>query len=142
MQEKTIILDLGMMRMSRISYESMRSETKMLPNLRPCCLESPVKSRGTVRCDYIWGKTRDTCEDARHNRNVLDVPRYSMVNVVSADLDRNDNLLRFSIFPLGYTNFIKIKHQADCMFIQVDSDNARRSISIHRFECSMDIGFI
>jgi hypothetical protein len=86
-------------------------QDQLLPNLHPGCLESLVKSRGILRWNHIRRKTRATCEDARRNRNGFHVPRYSMVNVVSADRDRNHNFLRFSIFPLGYTNFIKIKYQ-------------------------------
>jgi hypothetical protein len=83
----------------------------MLPNLRPGCLESPVKSQGILRYNHGRGKARVTCGDARHNRNVFQVPRYSMGNVASTDADRNHNFLRFSIFPVGYPNFIKIKYK-------------------------------
>jgi hypothetical protein len=34
-----------------------------------------------------------------------------MMNVASAGGDRNHKLLRLSVFPVGYPNFIKIKHQ-------------------------------
>jgi hypothetical protein len=97
-------------------------QDQMLPNRHPGCLESPVKSRGILRYHHIRDKTRATCRDARHYRNVFHVPRYSMVNIVSGHRDQHDNLLRFSIFPIGYSKFVKIKYQVgwtDSSYISV-----------------------
>jgi hypothetical protein len=88
-------------------------QDQMLPNLHTSCLETPVKSRGILRCHHIRGKTRAPCRNARYDRNVFYVPRYSMVNVVSGHGSRLGHLLRFSVFPIGYCSFIKTKYQVN-----------------------------
>jgi hypothetical protein len=52
-----------------------------------------------------------------------------VVNVVIGNGDRHDNLLRFSMFPIGDSNFIKIKYEVGWTALKCFVHTAYRIVS-------------
>lgn len=66
---------------------------------------------GSLRCTSGCGKTFSASRHGGDYRDMPQIPRDSMVDGLTRERHRNDQLLRFAILLLGSPDFVQVEHE-------------------------------